>query len=170
MVRPRMSTLLFVLLWIVLGVALVLYALAGGRAARKRVDSSERRNTRLATVGFVLLFLALVVGLPYAIADDITTREDVPEVNIDNLTAQQIHGRELFGQRCKICHSLRASNATANVGPNLDELKPPAALTLDAIENGRARGNGQMAADLAEGREAEAIADYVEAVAGRSAN
>ena len=164
-----MSTLLFVLLWIVLAVALVLYALRGGRAARKRADSAERRNTRLATVGFVLLFLALVLALPYAIANDITTREDVPEVNVDNLTAQQIQGRELFGQRCKICHTLRASNATANVGPNLDELKPPAELTLDAIRNGRARGNGQMPADLAEGEDAEAIASYVEAVAGRTA-
>jgi mono/diheme cytochrome c family protein len=164
-----MSTLLFVLVWIVIAVALIVYALAGGRGARRRADSSDRRTTRLGTVGFVLLFLALVVALPYAIIDDITTREDAPEVNVDNLTATQIEGRELFGQRCRGCHSLRASNASAKVGPDLDQLKPPRELTLDAIENGRARGNGQMAADLAEGEEAEAIADYIAATAGRTA-
>jgi mono/diheme cytochrome c family protein len=168
MVRPRMSTLLFVLLWIALALALIVYALAGGRRGRKRADSSERRNTRLAAAGFVLLFLALVVALPYAIIRDVENREDVPEVNIDRLTASQQEGRELFAQRCKICHSLRASNASAKVGPNLDQLKPPKELTLDAIKNGRARGNGQMAALLAEGEEAEAIADYVAATAGKA--
>ncbi len=169
MVPRRMSTLLFVLVWIVIAVALIVYALAGGRRARQRADSSERRNTRLAAAGFVLLFLALVVALPYAIIRDVENREDVPEVNIDRLTASQQEGRELFGQRCKNCHSLRASNASAKVGPNLDQLKPPKALILDAIKNGRSRGNGQMAALLAEGEEAEAIADYVVETAGKTA-
>ena len=36
---------------------------------------------------------------------------------------------------------------------------------LDAIHNGRANGNGQMAADLVEGQDAEAVAEFV-AVAG----
>jgi mono/diheme cytochrome c family protein len=168
MVRPRMSTLLFVLVWIAIAVALIVYALFGGRRGGRRVDSSERRNTRLAAVGFVLLFVALVAALPYAIIKDVETREDVPEVNIDRLTADQRHGRELFAQRCKLCHSLKASNASAKVGPNLDELRPPKALTLNAIENGRARGNGQMPAELADGEDAEAIAEYVEVAAGRT--
>ena len=38
---------------------------------------------------------------------------------------------------------------------------------LDAIEKGRARGNGNMAADLVEGEDAEAVAQFV-AVAGGS--
>ena len=45
----------------------------------------------------------------------------------------------------------------AQVGPNLDNLRPPEKLVLDAIHNGRARGNGQMAADLVEGEDAEDV-------------
>jgi mono/diheme cytochrome c family protein len=167
MVPPRMSTLLFVLLWVGIALGLIVYALTGGRGARRRGDSSERRSTRLAVVGFVLLFLALAVALPYAIIKGVEDRTDVPEVGIDKLTSAQVSGRDLFAQRCKICHSLRASNAVAQVGPNLDQLRPPKALVLDAINKGRSRGNGQMAAQLATGKDAQDIADYVSAVAGK---
>ena len=39
---------------------------------------------------------------------------------------------------------------------------------LDAIHNGRARGNGQMAADLVEGEDAEDVAAYVAKAVGQS--
>ena len=38
---------------------------------------------------------------------------------------------------------------------------------LDAIENGRARGNGQMAADLYTGEEAENVAAFVAKAVGQ---
>ncbi len=37
---------------------------------------------------------------------------------------------------------------------------------LNAIAEGRARGNGNMPAQLYQGKEAEAVADFVAAVAG----
>ena len=55
----------------------------------------------------------------------------------------------------------------ATVGPSLDELRPPKNLVYDAIVKGRARGQGQMPAQLFEGREARQVADFVAAVAGR---
>ena len=39
---------------------------------------------------------------------------------------------------------------------------------LDAIENGRSRGNGQMAADLYEGEEAEDVASFVAKAVGQT--
>ena len=59
-------------------------------------------------------------------------------------------------------------------GPNLDirlgsEIPTEAgrrALVLNAIAEGRARGNGNMPAQLYQGKEAEAVADFVAAVAG----
>jgi mono/diheme cytochrome c family protein len=53
------------------------------------------------------------------------------------------------------------------VGPNLDQLRPPKALILDAIKNGRARGQGQMPAGLVDGQDAQDVADFVAKVAGR---
>ena len=74
----------------------------------------------------------------------------------------------LFGVRCVNCHTLKASNAIAQIGPNLDDLRPPKGLVLDAIKNGRARGNGQMAANLYTGQDAEDVANYVAKAVGQS--
>ncbi|MEA2255541.1 MAG: hypothetical protein QOG35_1586, partial [Solirubrobacteraceae bacterium] len=49
---------------------------------------------------------------------------------------------------------------------NLDNLHPPRALVLDAIEQGRARGQGQMPAGLVDGQDAKDVAAFVVAVAG----
>ena len=165
-----MSTLLFVIVWILIAIALVVYAMTGGRrrSRDRRGDAADSRSTRLATVGFIILALALGGVLPYAIIKSVEDRDDVPEVGIESLTAAQQEGRRVFAERCILCHTLKASNASAKVGPNLDEMKPPKALVLDAVENGRSRGNGQMPADLAEGKEAEDLAEYVAAVAGRT--
>ena len=53
------------------------------------------------------------------------------------------------------------------MGPNLDQLRPPKALILDAIQKGRARGQGQMPAGLVDGQDAQDVAAFVAAVAGR---
>ena len=53
------------------------------------------------------------------------------------------------------------------VGPNLDVLRPPKELVLDAIDKGRALGMGQMPAQVVEGKEAEDVAAFVAKTAGR---
>ena len=83
-----------------------------------------------------------------------------------DLNAAQANGREVFGTYCATCHTLKASNAVGKVGPNLDVLHPPKGLILDAIANGRARGQGQMPAGLVDGQDAQDVAAYVAAVAG----
>ena len=52
--------------------------------------------------------------------------------------------RELFGRTCNQCHTLAASKTVGRVGPNLDDLRPPKSLVLNAIEQGPARGVGRM--------------------------
>ena len=82
------------------------------------------------------------------------------------LTAADEHGRDVFAQRCSTCHTLRAANAVGKVGPNLDQLRPPKPLVLDAIAKGRARGQGQMPAGLVDGEDAQDVATFVAKVAG----
>lgn len=92
-----------------------------------------------------------------------------------HLTALEQHGRVLFSDTCAFCHTLAASNAVGRIGPNLDirvgkELTTESArraLVLSAITEGRALGLGNMPANLYQGKEAEAVADFVAAVAGR---
>ena len=91
------------------------------------------------------------------------------------LNSDQQRGRELFSHTCAFCHTLAAVKSVARIGPNLDirvgdEISTEAArkaLVLNAIAEGRARGLGQMPALLYQGKEAEDVASFVAAVAGR---
>ena len=164
-----MFTLIFVLFWVLLALGLLLVALSGGPSgALQQLQSQSRGSRKAAVVLFVVALLVLGVGVPLAVISSVEARDDIPEANVSNLTASEEHGRELFGQRCSICHSLKASNAVAQVGPNLDELRPPKALVLDALKKGRARGNGQMAAGLYEGQDADDVASYVAKAVGQT--
>ena len=65
------------------------------------------------------------------------------------LSAEKKEGRVLFAERCAQCHTLKDAGAVGKVGPSLDVLAPPKALTVNAIKQGRA-GKGQMPAQLLE--------------------
>ncbi len=165
-----MSTLLFVLAFVGLGLGVLFLAMSGSRrrSSGPELESKARTRRRLEVLGFALAFVLLGFGVPAAVIAAIESRNSVPEANITNLTAAEKTGRELFGQHCKNCHTLEAVNAVAKVGPNLDTLAPPKALVLDAIENGRSRGNGQMAPDLVEGKEADDVASFVAKAVGKA--
>jgi cytochrome c553 len=46
-------------------------------------------------------------------------------------------GKSVFASAgCGSCHTLKAAEATGQVGPNLDEAKPDAALVVDRVTNG----------------------------------
>lgn len=167
-----MATLVLVILFVALGLGVLFVALSGSRKAAakgsERRTAKDRRNQKLLTGAFVLALLGLGIGIPAAVIGAVKNRDSVPEANVSDLTAQEKQGRELFSQVCRNCHTLAASNTAAQVGPDLDQLRPPKALVLDAIDNGRARGNGQMAADLVEGAEAQAVAAYVAKAVGQT--
>jgi mono/diheme cytochrome c family protein len=162
-----MSTLVFVLVWVVLGLGLLLIALSGGPGgALARLQSQSRASRKIAVAGFVLALLVLGVGIPAGVVALVEARNDIPRANVSDLTASEQRGRDLFGRRCGNCHTLTAAHSAAQVGPNLDNLRPPKELVLDAIEKGRSAGNGQMAADLYEGEDATDVANFVAKAVG----
>ena len=163
-----MSTLAFVLFWVLLAAALLFLAFrtTRGRAATRAVRG--RQLPRSWILGFVVVTVVFGLIIPAVVIVSMNQRTDIPGLNVSGLTEQERHGQELFGQRCSNCHTLAAANASAAVGPNLDELRPPKGLVLNAIEEGRSRGNGQMAADLVEGEDAEAVAAFVAKATGAS--
>jgi mono/diheme cytochrome c family protein len=164
-----MALLAITLLFVALGLGVLFVGLSGGPSgARRRMASQSRRTRRIALFNFLVAVLILGLGIPAAVIATVEARNDVPKANVSNLTTAEKHGRKLFGQRCRNCHTLKASNAVAQVGPNLDVLRPQKALVLDAIHNGRAKGNGQMAADLVQGKDADDVAAYVAKAVGQS--
>jgi mono/diheme cytochrome c family protein len=164
-----MAVLAFTFLFVALGLSVLFVGLSGGPSgARRRMASQSKRTRRIALINFLLAVLILGLGIPAAVIATVEDRNDIPEANVSNLTAAEKRGRQLFGQRCRTCHTLKASNAVAQVGPNLDTLMPNKAIVLDAIHKGRARGNGQMAADLVQGEDADDVAAYVAKAVGKS--
>ena len=164
-----MSAAIFVLVWVLLGLGVLFVAMSGGPGgAGARLQSQSRTGRRVAWIVFGLIVLVIGVGLPAAVIAAVDDRSSVKQQGIE-LTDAENQGRDLFAARCTQCHTLAASNANATVGPDLDTLKPPKGLILDAIANGRARGNGQMPAQLYTGQEAQDVAAYVAKVAGAGA-
>jgi len=161
-----MATLAFVLLFIVLGLGTVLAAMKSGR--RGPLLNPDSRAGRRLTIAFAVTMVALFgVAIPVAVGflnGDEQTKQAQSGIELND---DQKKGRELFGRACTQCHTLKGANAVGTVGPSLDALRPNKELTYDAIIKGRARGQGQMPAQLYEGREARQVADFVAAVAGR---
>jgi cytochrome c5 len=161
--------LLFVVVWIVIGIVIVVVASRGGpRRARARLLASQSRTSRrTALVIFAVLYVALGVAVPAVVLAADHSDRNVGDSSI-KLNAAEEHGRQIFGERCNNCHTLAAARTQGKVGPNLDQLKPPAALVLNAIETGRVRGNGTMPAGIVSGKDAQDVAAFVGAVAGKT--
>ncbi len=155
----------FILSFIVIGLCVVAAAFAGRRGPSSGPPS--RGSNAVLYTGIAIICLGIGLGIPglLVVADANNSEQDV--VGGIELTAAQANGRELFTRNCATCHTLRASNAVGQTGVNLDALRPPAALVLNAILQGRARGNGNMPAGLVTGDNAKDVASYVGAVAGR---
>jgi mono/diheme cytochrome c family protein len=160
-----MGIAVLVIFWVVVGILVVGVAMS---ATKKPNDEEGRSRVGTAVFGLgvaVLIVVGLAVLPAWILVDN--TDADAKTVGGVHLNDAQVHGRELFAANCAQCHTLRASNAIGETGPNLDTLRPKAALILDAIKNGRARGGmGQMPAGLLAGDDAKDVASYVQAVAG----
>src|SRR3954447_22291659 len=155
--------------WLVAGLGIFFVAFRGGRrrapdGARGGDSRSSRRATFLISAAFLLVF---GIGLPALVLASNGHSKSKNAVGGVDLSNAQVNGRKLFAKNCATCHTLHAVNAVGRVGPNLDELRPPKELVANAIQEGRARGNGQMPAELVTGKDAQDVASFVGAVAGR---
>jgi mono/diheme cytochrome c family protein len=64
-----------------------------------------------------------------------TTKTTAP--GIADTKGNPTAGKAVFASAgCSGCHTLKAASATGNVGPNLDQLKPPEETVVHQVENG----------------------------------
>lgn len=162
-----MAALLFIGAWVLLGLAVLFIAMAGGpRGARRALYGPGKGARRTTAIVVTIVFVGMGIAVPAAVIAGNEDDDQAGRARID-LNANQERGRQLFGEVCQQCHTLAAANAVGKTGPDLDRLKPPKSLVLDAIVNGRVRGAGTMPAGLYTGQDAEDVADFVAAVAGR---
>jgi mono/diheme cytochrome c family protein len=160
-----MAIAVLVIVWVVIGAGVVLIAMSATRKPRPEDDRGSRAGRLGFGVGLTLLTILGVVAIPWVVLVDNGNSNAQAKGGVD-LTNAEVRGREVFAANCAVCHTLAASNAVGRVGPNLDVLRPPKALVVDAVQKGRARGIGQMPAGLVSGDDLQDVADYVAAVAG----
>jgi cytochrome c551 len=166
--------IVIVLIWALLGLSVFFIAMRGGpRGARAALHTDSPIGQRAVTLGIVLLFAVGLVVPALVLAFNGEHKASVAVGGL-RLNSNEQHGRELFARSCAVCHTLAAVKAVGRIGPNLDvrvgdDIATAAgrkALVLNAISEGRARGLGQMPAQLFQGREAEQVAEFVAKVAG----
>ena len=168
-----LAVLLFAAFWVVLGLGVFLLGARRGPHAGREPGWRGRR-----TLGWVMAvtYIAFGIALPAVILIGNHNRAN-GQVGGIRLSAAEKRGREIFGERCALCHTLAAANAVGKVGPNLDVIQPTEQLVLHTIVNGCLQnppsgsqetclGQGTMPADVVQGVDATDVAKFVAAVAG----
>jgi cytochrome c553 len=172
----------FVIFFAVAGLLVMLVAMRSRTGSPSKAPSRSTR--RWVVFGLPILIIILGIGVPaIVIANNHDNHAEIGPGGIElntNTNVDEVKGREAFAQHCATCHTLHGANAVGKVGPNLDLLvgglgspgdktatANKAKFVLGAIDQGRARGSGQMPARLVVGQEADDVAAFVAAVAGR---
>ena len=161
-----MKVLIVLVPFVLAGLAVIFVAFSGGPTAAR--EAYLTRGGRILSISIVLLYIALGVVVPAAViagrgeglgaTDGLATEEP---------SSKEELGKQLFMQNCKSCHTLEAVQAHGVIGPNLDQLGGiDKQRVLGAIKRG-GTGSGRMPPGLLEGEDADAVATYVAAVAGR---
>lgn len=163
------ATIGILLLFIVIGLGVVFLAFGGGAAgAREQLLHSQTRiGRKVAFAGVALVTLLFGVAVPALLLKNNADSQAKSAPGGVELSESQQEGRELFAQQCATCHTLNSAKAVGKVGPDLDAMRPPPELTINAIAEGRARGQGQMPAELVDEEDAKKIASFIAATAGR---
>jgi hypothetical protein len=169
-----LPVLLFVAFWLVLGLgAFFLGIRSGPKRAYQRASYAARRAWVL---GIVVIYIGFGVVLPLLFLTGNHSNASA-QVGGIKLTQAERRGREIFGERCSLCHTLAAANAVGKVGPNLDVIKPTQQLVLHTIQYGCLQnppagsqeaclGYGTMPAQVVQGVQATEVAQFVSKVAG----
>ena len=74
-------------------------------------------------------------------------------------------GKSIFQANCAACHTLADAGTSGNVGPNLDQAKPPKSLVIMRVTNGQ--GVMPSFKGTLDNAQINAVADYVSSVAGK---
>lgn len=94
-----------------------------------------------------------------------TKRAEATEAGGDEAEAAGAEGKTVFTDNCGGCHTLADAGTNGAVGPNLDQLKPNAALVAATVTKGRGAMpsfDGTLSPE-----EIKAVAAYVSSVAGK---
>ena len=152
--------------FVLIGVAVIFVAFSGGPGRAR--EAYLTRGGRAFRVVIPLLYVGLGIAVPALV---IVGREEATggtaKLERQDPSAKIEEGKQLFRDTCASCHTLAAVNARGVTGPNLDKIGTMTKQrVLNAIRIG-GTGQGRMPAGLLQGEDADAVATFVTAVAGK---
>jgi cytochrome c553 len=161
-----MLVVIFLIPWILIGIGVLFIAFSGGPGEARQAYLT--RGSVAFKIVMVVIYLGVGIAVPALI---LTNRENAEGATNKTRTvipsSQVAKGKTLFRSTCASCHTLAAVNARGVTGPDLDRI---GALTktrvLSAIKIG-GTGQGRMPAGLLQGQNAEDVAAFLQAVAGK---
>jgi mono/diheme cytochrome c family protein len=121
---------------------------------------------------FIISILA-AIAVPALVVTENKSDAATAGLGKATISPEAAKGRQLFAERCAVCHALAAAGSVGAIGPNLDVHVGQQAtsygekreLVLSAILEGRDEEEGEMPAGLYVGKEAEEVAAFVAEVA-----
>jgi cytochrome c551 len=171
-----LPVLFFAAFWVVLGLGVFLLGSRGGPGGARASEPGYRGRRALGlTLAVVYLAFGIVLPVVFLVGNRNSANGQVGGIH---LTAAEKHGREIFGEKCGLCHTLAGANAVGKVGPNLDIVQPTQQLVEHTIQYGCLQnppsgsqeaclGEGTMPADVVQGVDATDVAKFVSKVAGQ---
>ena len=158
----------FLIPWLLIGIGVVFVAFTGGPGRAR--EAYMTRGRTFFKIAIPLVYIGLGVAIPAIVLADRGERagNDVvlSQEKVRDQSADFQKGRTLFIENCAACHNLNAVNARGVTGPDLDKIgKLTPDRVLSAIKIG-GTGQNRMPAGLLQGKNAQAVAEYVSQVAG----
>jgi cytochrome c1 len=170
-----MATLGLIVLFVLVGGAVVFIAYSGGPSAAR--EAYLTRGNTFFKIVIPVIYVGLGIAIPAVVIAGSEEKEGNTGALANTVPGEQLeNGKELFQNTCAACHSLKAVNAQGVTGPDLDDLgldastpetrKTAEERIVNAIKLG-GTGERRMPANLLQGENAEAVAAFVVDVAGR---
>ena len=170
-----MATFGLIMLFVLVGGAVAFIAFSGGPSAARQAYLT--RGGTFFKVAVPVLYIGLGIAIPAVVIAGGDAKQGNQGALANTVPNDELkEGKNLFQSTCATCHSLKAVNAQGVTGPDLDRLGLDTSTPKKrgesenrirrAIKDG-GTGQGQMPANLLQGKEADAVAAYVTDVSGR---
>ena len=168
-IRARMEIVGFLAPWIIVGIGVIFVSFSGGPGGAR--EAYLTRGRRVFGLLIVLTYIGIGIAIPAVVIASRGQRmgndADLAQQKVRNEKPQIRQGRTFFMETCAACHTLGAVNARGVTGPDLDKIGTVTpARVLSAIKIG-GTGQGRMPSGLLQGQNAQDVADFVSAVAGK---
>jgi cytochrome c551 len=161
-----MYVVIFLVPWVLIGIGVLFIAFSGGPGQARQAYLT--RGSAAFKVSMLVIYLGIGIAVPALILANRENAEGATNKTRNVIPSDQIQtGKTLFRSTCASCHTLAAVNARGVTGPNLDRIGAlNKARVLSAIKIG-GTGQGRMPSGLLQGQNAEDVAAFLQAVAGK---